>query len=139
MPGLQGKRLAAGKEPMTRFVDGPAHAAALLLQRRPMPFQLRVTMRPGPDALDQPADEAAPNETLFAYELLRHDGWCHMNFGGGRGGFYAMASYRFIPDQPDDATMRDNDAWAKWATERGTRILGTLAMFDNLDEPRADE
>lgn len=129
---------------MTRFVDGPAHAAALLLQRRPMPFQLRVTMRPGPDhkdvfdALDQTQDEAAPNETLFAYELVRNDGWCHMNFGGGRGGFYAMATYRYIPDQPDDATMRDNAAWAKWATERGTRILDTLALFDNLDEPKVD-
>jgi hypothetical protein len=129
---------------MTRFVNGPAHGATLLLQRRPMPFQLRVTVKPGPDgkdvfdALDQWEDKAAADETLHAYEIFGEVGWCHMNFGGGKGGFYAMASYRYILDQPDDATMRDNDAWAKWATERGTRILGTLAMFDNLDEPKVD-
>jgi hypothetical protein len=129
---------------MTRFVDGPAHGATLLLQRRPMPFQLRVTVKPGPDgndafdALDQLEDQAAPDEALYAYEVFGEVGWCHLNFGGGKGGFYAMACYRYILDQPDDATMRDNDAWAKWATERGTRILGTLAMFDNLDEPKVD-
>jgi hypothetical protein len=31
---------------------------------------------------------------------------------GGRGGWYAIAKYEFIAEQPDDATMRCRDDWS---------------------------
>lgn len=101
---------------MTTFKDGPAQGQRLMLRRAPI--FLRVTSFTVWDALDQPEDTPEPSENLFAYVLAGEPGHCHISTRGkdGRrgGGFYPIAEYRYVEQQPDDATMRDNAAWRKW-------------------------
>jgi hypothetical protein len=85
----------------------------LLLKRSPR--FLRVTEEAGTfDALDQFNDSPRPRERLHAYELASEVGTVHINRGGGRGGFYPLASYRLVTEQPSDAEMRDYAAWCRW-------------------------
>lgn len=69
------------------------------------------------DALDQVNDTPAENESVFVYEQQGEVGTVHLNYGGGRGGWYAMASYHYLPDVDGEA-LRDNKAWQVWATAR---------------------
>lgn len=79
---------------------------------------LRVVVKDGKfDALDQLTDRPAPDETLYAYEISAPPSHCHIRAGGGRSGFYAMASYHLFPDQPTDAQMRDERLWDKWCRQ----------------------
>lgn len=102
---------------MTTFEDGPANGQTLMLKRAAR--FLRVVECAGKfDALDQPEDTPHSAETIYAYEVIEKPCMCHLNAGGGRGGFYPVAMYRFIPEQPSDADMRDTDKWAYWCDER---------------------
>lgn len=110
---------------MTTFLDGPAKGQHLMLKRK-VRF-LRVVEGIGGvggkwDALDMPDDVPAQSEKLYAYEAVGNGGMCHINRGGGRGGFYSMQDYKFIEDQPDDATMRDNAKWVAWVEARAERL-----------------
>lgn len=106
---------------MTKFEDGPA--AKTMLQLRRAPFFLRVVTNPETgevDALDQLDDKPAVYETIHVYYLRSNDGMIHINSrerktGRHTGGTYTLAVYRLWPDQPDNATVRSNDAWRKWA------------------------
>lgn len=103
---------------MTTFVDGPAQGQCLRL--RVAPFFLRVTEEGGKwDALNEWEDTPRPGEKLHAYQLVEKPGMCHLYFGGGKGGWYAIAKYQFVADQPDDQTMRENARWAHWCSLRG--------------------
>lgn len=76
---------------------------------------LRVVEEKGTfDALDQPTDTPKPTEKIFAYRLKERPGMCHVRASGGRGGFYPMATYQFIDNQPEDAVMRNGDQWRQW-------------------------
>lgn len=102
---------------MTTFEDGPAKDKHLMLHR--CARFLRVVECAGKfDALDQPEDTPAANETLYAYETEGPTGHAHVNMGRGRGGFYPIVSYRFVKDQPSDAEMRTNGAWRAWCERR---------------------
>lgn len=113
---------------MLTFVDGPAAGKTMMLRSAP-PF-LRVTRKKFAlgvedagefDALDQPADVAGPDEELFVYEKRKHLGNCHMRFGGKerhKSGFYPVAEYGIFEEQPADAYIRDNAAWAQWCNRR---------------------
>jgi hypothetical protein len=100
---------------MTKFQDGPAQGQVLMLKASPQ--FLRVTSAHTGrkwDGLDQPHDVPEPGEKLFAYVLAEKTGNCHINMGRGRGGFYPMQTYKFIPNQPSDAVMRDLELWEAW-------------------------
>lgn len=101
---------------MTTFEDGPAHKKPLLLQRSPL--FLRVTESPDGkwDGLDQVEDTPNPEETLHAYRRDIVAGMVHLYFGGGKGGWYRMVSYRFVDPQPPDEDMRTNERWQAWCT-----------------------
>lgn len=99
---------------MTTFEDGPAKGQTLMLQRVPKFLRVVVDADGTWDALNQPEDTPKPTETLYAYEMVGEPGWCHLNRGGGRGGFYGIATYKFIAAQPPQETMRDWDQWQKW-------------------------
>ncbi len=106
---------------MTTFADGPAKGQNLSLQRA-VKF-LRVTEEGGKfDALDQPEDTPRPTEKLYAYRMARYDGMCHINRGGGRGGFYALALYQMVEPQPFDTIMRDNQTWAEWCQQNDFKV-----------------
>ena len=102
---------------MTRFDNGPAKGQTLMLKRAAR--FLRVTEEAGKfDALDQLCDEPRSTEKLYAYEITKFSGTCHVRMSGGRGGFYAMATYHFVEPQPTDAEMRTETAWDAWVRKK---------------------
>lgn len=106
---------------MTKFNGGPANGQTLMLKRAPK--FLRVTLKtergkPKFDALDQPNDTPEATERIFAYEQFGEVGSAHINMGRKGGGFYTLADYRFVPDQPTDAEMRNSVKWEKWCEAR---------------------
>jgi hypothetical protein len=113
---------------MTRFLDGVAANTILSLERSPE--FLRVVRTPDGkiDALDQLGDLPEEQEALFAYELASRDGNVHISYrdphGRRCGRWEAMATYRACTNPPDDATMRDNRSWAKWAIIQHNRRKG---------------
>ena len=101
---------------MTFFEDGPAKGQNLMLKRAPR--FLRIVEACGKwDALDQLDDKPEPREKIFAYERSGERGTVHINQGSGRGGWYTIAAYRVLADQPDDTVMRNNERWRQWCCE----------------------
>ncbi len=99
---------------MTTFQDGPAAGTTLMLKRAVRFLRVVVDAKNKVDALDQLYDQPAAGEKIFAYEITANPTMCHLNCGGGRGGFYPIANYRLVPQQPDDATLRDTFSWGEW-------------------------
>jgi len=105
---------------MITFIDGPAKGQTLALKRAPR--FLRVTRTRGGtfDALDRLEDRPQPREALFAYEIAEYQGVYHLRCGRGSksaSGFYQQGAYRFVAEQPDDATMRDTERWREWCLQ----------------------
>ncbi len=105
---------------MTKFEDGPAAGVVLGLRRAPL--FLRVVQAPSGewDALDQLNDRPSPGEAVFAYRQTRFDGHAHICMRGGRGGYFALASYAFITEQPPEEVMRKRDLWQRWCEEKSS-------------------
>ncbi len=101
---------------MTHFIDGPAAGQTLMLKRAPL--YLRVVEKNGAwDALDQLEDTPDPAEKIYAYERVGKPGQVHINQGSGRGGWFTMAEYSLVADQPGDVVMRDPESWRKWCID----------------------
>jgi hypothetical protein len=106
---------------MVTFLDGPAKCETLQLRRVPQLLRV-VRSRQGEwDALDQLDDEPKATETIVVYrrrddlQVSRY----HILTGRPRragSGFYWMASYSVLPDQPADDQVRETAAWRAWAT-----------------------
>jgi hypothetical protein len=92
-----------------------------MLKRAPL-FLRVVTKGKSIDALDQLEDTPKPDETIFVYKLIGTMGAIHLNRSGGRGGFYQMATYRFLSDQPQDAEVRETDAWQAWTRQAAKQL-----------------
>lgn len=108
---------------MTIFLDGPAVEAKGLFLRR-APTYLRVVFNTDTkefDALDQLDDKPQWNEDLYAYRLVKNEGWIHICRRPHGSGTFQRATYAYVQDQPPEAVMRSNAAWAKWATEQATK------------------
>lgn len=104
---------------MTSFVEGPAKGQHLMLKRAAQ--FIRVVEEAGKwDALDQPEDTPKPTEKIYAYQVHGEVNTCHIRASGGRGGFYPIANYRVVAEQPDDATMRHDGLWTAWCKEKST-------------------
>ena len=70
------------------------------------------------DALDLPEDTPKLTERIYAYRIVSSPGYCHMNFGRGRGWSGPVAEYSFIDPQPGDEQMRTNKAWSEWCQKQ---------------------
>jgi hypothetical protein len=107
---------------VTKFEDGPAAGVMLALRRSPLYLRVVRDAEGKFDALDRLDDEPAAGEALFAYRLVKSDGVVHLSMTDRRGrrcgGFYAMAGYAVVEDQPPDEVMRDTEKWREWATAR---------------------
>lgn len=104
---------------MTKFTNGPAAGVVLSLRRAPLFLRVtkeRYSDKPLWDALDQLSDEPKPSEDLIAYARTSFDGHVHIRRDrkAGGSGFFAMATYALVEQQPDDATMRDAAKWREW-------------------------
>jgi hypothetical protein len=102
---------------VTRFEDGPVKGVVLQLQRAPI-FLRAVESSGTFDALDQPNDTPNANETLYAYVLTEPPGYAHFYYGGGRGGWLAIANYRLVTEQPFDSEMRNTARWRAWCGDQ---------------------
>jgi hypothetical protein len=77
------------------------------------------------DALDQPEDTPAPEETVFAYQITEKPGMCHIRSGKrGASGFYAIATYRMCAEQPYDQVMRGMSLWQQWCAHQPDPCAG---------------
>ncbi len=107
---------------MVKFIDGPLDGVSLCLRRAPL--FIRATVGNGCvfDALDQHSDEPGDDEQLYAYRRIGDAGSVHVN-GGRRSvnGWYALATYRIVPEQPSDITMRNAKEWQRWTIARATQ------------------
>lgn len=103
---------------MTAFEDGPAKGKHLMLKRCARFLRVVEAADGTFDALDQPDDMPRADEKLYAYEITGEPAMCHINRGGGRGGFYPIAIYRFVKSQPLDPQMRQSAAWREWCELR---------------------
>lgn len=106
---------------MTTFQDGPAAGVILGLQRAPK--YLRVVRQkfaddPKWDALDQLTDRPEPNEEVFAYRLVEYRGHVHVCRRPTGSGYFAMATYAHIEQQPPVDVLRNTAKWQRWAQEQ---------------------
>jgi hypothetical protein len=108
---------------VTRFHDGPAKGQSLSLVRSPL--FLRVCHCPAGawDACDLPDDSPQPGEAVYAYRLVGGPTRGMLDYtdaktGRRNGRPFVMAEYAYCPDQPGEATMRDNESWRAWCLAR---------------------
>lgn len=104
---------------MTTLIDGPAAAKRLMLRRCARFLRVVVNAKGEIDALDQPDDKPAADETIYAYEVVGKPGAVHLNTRGQPGGgFYPIAEYKFITEQPPQAVMMNRREWFDWTEQR---------------------
>ncbi len=111
---------------MITFLDGPAAGQTLTLQRTPVLLRV-VHVGENVDALDQLDDLASSNESITVYRMTDAPSHCHVDYrdpktGRRRGEWRRMATYAVLPEQPDDATLRDNEAWKAWCRANFDRV-----------------
>jgi hypothetical protein len=109
---------------MTSFISGPAAGQVLPLRRAPI--MLRVVRSPNGvwDALDQIDDEPKPREAIFVYRLTKEPTYMHLCMRPRSGsGFYAMAEYGFLLDQPAEMHLRTSQAWRDWCDLNHDRLM----------------
>ena len=95
---------------MTSLHGGPADGVMLMLHRAPTYLRV-VRSREGDwDALDQLDDVPQADEQIAVYALEGEAGGMHVRARGGCE-WYTTAEYRAVDPQPEDATVRDTDAW----------------------------
>jgi hypothetical protein len=99
---------------MTTFASGPAVGETLMLRRCPIFLRVVINSEGKVDALDRSDDVPEIDEKLYAYCLTEKPMMSHLNFGGGRGGFYPVSTYALVEPQPADAVMRDRLKWVEW-------------------------
>lgn len=98
---------------MITFHDGPAAGQGLTLARAPL--FLRVTHGPtGWDGLDQFSDKPRADERIHVYRRVTKPVMVHILRRPKGSGWYAMAEYRYVQDQPEELTMRRTERWQQW-------------------------
>ena len=105
---------------MIRFLNGPAMGKTLMLKRAPR-FLRVVQGNDGEfDALDQVDDSPRDDERIVVYEIKGKPAMVHLNMGRKGGGWYPVAEYLIVPEQPEDAKVRSTPAWQAWCLARAS-------------------
>jgi hypothetical protein len=129
---------------MTRFEDGEARGQNLELNRSPL--FLRVVKGPERkwDALDQLEDTPSPEESVYVYVLVRDGGVVHLYCQDSKTRrrycrWTTLADYRRWHRQPEDAVMRDQEAWQAWcrsevASEDFDRVLKEMKAVSDVEK-----
>ena len=100
---------------MLQLLDGPCEGT-YLCKRAPV-FIRAVKGKDNAgntDVLDLVEDTPTSGESVYVYQLQGDAGTVHLNFGGGKGGWYMMGTYRYLPDV-DGEMLRENGQWQIWA------------------------
>jgi len=106
----------------TTFIDGPAKGEVLSLARSPILLRV-VNVGDHFDALDQLDDLASSNESITVYRLTAEPSVCFIDgrdpkTGRRWGVRLSVGTYAVLPEQPDDATLRDNQKWRAWCVAK---------------------
>jgi hypothetical protein len=105
------------------FIDGAAAGSRLDLRRAPIFLRVVIDRESGAaDALDQPDDVCKDTETPYAYYRTteaQEGVLCSRGKGCQR---FVNAEYWSYPTPPDEATLRNNDAWRDWAIEEHQKL-----------------
>ena len=112
---------------MTRFLDGPAKLAALSLKGCPEFLRVCVNRKGKWDALDQPGDSPASDETMYVYRLKSIEQLNAIVLTRGKGGshsFSRVANYELHAVQPSQEVMQSSMDWADWCREEYARLNG---------------
>lgn len=100
---------------MIRLIDGPV-AGTYMVKRAPLFLRaVEDTVTGGKDVLDQLDDEPKATEQVFVYKLQGEAGWVHLNFGGGKGGYYATGKYKYLED---GQALRETEAWRRYCVSQ---------------------
>ena len=108
-----------------KCIDGPAAGVNLLVRRASILLRVVCSASGKWDALDQVDDSPKADEVIFLYRMEKFVGRafvCVRGKGGG-GGAKEMADYKFMPEQPSDADMRDSKRWLAWCETNKERLL----------------
>lgn len=103
---------------MLQLVDGPCRGN-YMCKRSPV-FLRAVKGKDNAgntDVLDLIEDTPTSGEAVYIYQLEGEAFTAHLNFGGGRIGWYQVGTYHYLPDVDGEA-LRDNEKWQAWATAR---------------------
>lgn len=98
---------------MIELKGGPCEGS-YMVKRAPVYLRAVVDGEGKKDVLDLVEDTAKDEEQLFIYKLEGEAGVVHLNFGGGKGGWYALGTYHYLPDIEGEP-LRNNSEWQKWA------------------------
>jgi hypothetical protein len=114
---------------MITLLDGPAADRSLALRRAPV--FLRVVEKPRArkddnrwDALDLLSDVPHSSEKIHVYFRVTYPRWLHMKCSPrSASGYYAIANYRYVVNQPADAVVRDTERWRQWCRDEFIEVL----------------
>jgi hypothetical protein len=122
---------------MTRFLDGPAAGAVLMLQRAPF-FLRAVRSSAGEwDALDQLDDTPRADEAIVVYQLVSEPSRVHVQRrekGRRVCGWYMGGDYRVAADPPTDAIARHQTQWEAWANTEGPKRCADVVPGPSMQE-----
>lgn len=133
---------------MITFRDGPAQGAMLDLSRVPLMLRVVQNRRTGKwDALDQPDDEAHPDEEIHIYRLYDGPSMAHISCRTrSRSRWISQAVYAHLetqlhrrathpdtPAMPDTESLRDNEVWAAWCDANRTVLLNLHPRYSVTD------
>lgn len=99
---------------MLSLKDGPCQGT-YMCKRAPVFLRAVKDEKGAIDCLDQVEDTPTESEKVYVYQRISEPATVHLNFGGGKGGWYDLADYKFLPDV-DGETLRKNETWQAWAT-----------------------
>lgn len=97
------------------FIDGPAQGTRLSLRTAPHFLRVVIDAHGDVDALDQPEDELADDETVYVY-VLQAGTWGQVFVRPG--GRYEHGTYRYLPlEQAGELATRAD--WVAWCEQHG--------------------
>ncbi len=85
-----------------------------MVKRAPIYLRAVIDNEGKRDVLDLLEDTPKENESVHIYRLEGEAGVVHLNFGGGKGGWYALGNYHHMPNIEGEF-LRSNNEWQKWA------------------------
>lgn len=97
---------------MITLRDGPA-AGSYAVKRAPLYLRAVVDRSRARDVLDQLDDTPRGTERVHIYQRVGEAGALHLNRGRHGSGFYALGTYRHLPEVEGDE-LRETTAWRQW-------------------------
>lgn len=109
------------------ILDGPARGNHFTIGRAPILLRITYSAARLFDVLDQLDDTPRQDEVVWVYRMTGAGGPCFVDYSGpgGRrcGECVSSCTYAILPEQPEDGTLRDNQAWRAWCDANQDRLM----------------